>query len=436
MRKPVLYAVLTVMMLSAGAAAAEWELKDFMVFSFGSFYKADSPEARVKALADAGFTVIDGGKDKLDLCRKYGITLMVNDVLPEQASAVKNHPALWGYHIIDEPLHNLPALKKLHDAYRAADPEHADYSNLISLGGEYLSSYMEVIKPRFLSYDYYQYWWGQHGHFTKLELYSAAAKKAGIPFVLYLEADSQAAAQWGWGPEGPKYRPDNRQRIRQSVYTSLAYGLKGVQWFWTGAMFKPGTSELNEVGRDVAAINAELKVLGPVLMQLTPVDVFHTEPLPRDTKTIPPEHWIQVTNHGYPGLVLGTFHDDEGIEYAMVSNSNWEGGQIVAMEIRRKFPLSKVERFDRSTGAWVNMPITEILSEKNRNKIAQAYDYYMYSERTGGDNITYADINEKWLQPQPGKQLVEFELAPGDGELFRFTRNLDFKTIRQEGKKY
>jgi hypothetical protein len=31
---------------------------------------------------------------------------------------------------------------------------------------------------------------------------------------------------------------------------------------------------------------------------------------------------------------------------------------------------------------------------------------------------------------------VEFELAPGDGELFRFTRNLEFKTIRQEGKKY
>jgi len=422
--------------LSAAQAAAEWNMSEFMVFCFGSYNRTSNFEERTRVLAEAGFTVLDGPRARLDICGKYGVKLMVSDVPPEQAAAVKTHPALWGYHIIDEPLHNLPALKKLHNAYRAADPEHCDYSNLISLGGEYLSSYMEVIKPRILSYDFYQYWWGQAGHFSKLELYRKAALAAGVPMVLYFEADSHAGALWGWGPEGRKYRPDNRQRLRMGVYTALAYGLKGVEWFWAGAMFTPNTSELNECGRDVAALNAELKILGPTLMKLRSADVFHTEPLPRDTKAIPPEHWIQVTNYGYPGLVLGTFYDDAGVEYAMVSNTNWEDGQIVAMEIRRKFPLAKVERFDRKTGQWTSLPITEILSEKSRNKIAQAYDYYMYSQRDGGDNITYADINEKWTQPQPGKQLVEFELAPGDGELFRFTRSLEFKTIRQEGKKY
>lgn len=436
MRRPVLFAALAALILAAGPSAAEWKMNEFMIFCFGSFHKADNPDARVKALAEAGFTVLDGSKDQLDTCYKHGVRLMVSDVPPEQVASVRNHPALWGYHIIDEPLHNLPALKKLHDAYRAGDPDHCDYSNLISLGGEYLSSYMEVIRPRILSYDFYQYWWGQNGHFAKLELYRRAALDAGVPMVLYYEVDSHSGALWGWGPDGPKYRPDNRQRLRMGVYTGLTYGLKGIEWFWTGAIFKPGTSELTPAGRDVAAINAELKTLGPVLMKLQSVDVFHTEPLPRDAKAIPAEHWIQVTNYGAPGLVLGAFRDGQGIEYAMVSNSNWEDGQLVAMEIRRKFPLAKVERFDRKTGSWVNMPVTDILSEKSRKKIAQAYDYYMYSQRDGGDNITYADINEKWTQAQPGKQLVEFELAPGDGELFRFTRNLDFKTIRQEGKKY
>ena len=415
---------------------ADWKMNDFMIFCFGSFNDTKNPEERAKTLADAGFNLLDGGRDKLDVCGKYGVRLMVNDVSAEQTRTVSKHPALWGYHIIDEPLHNLPALKKLHDAYRAADPDHCDYSNLISLGGEYLSGYMETIRPRILSYDFYQYWWGRDGHFTKLELYRSAAEKAGVPMVLYFETDTSAGAGWGWGPEGPKYRPDNRARLREGVYTALAYGLKGVEWFWAGSMFKQGTSDLNECGRDVAAINGELKVLGPVLMKLHSVDVFHSEPLPRDTKAVPAEHWLQVFNFGCPGLVLGTFRDDAGTDYAMVANRNEEGGQLVAMEIRRKFPMSKVERFDRKTGQWVNLPITEILSEKSRNKIAQAYDYYMYSMRTGGDNITYADINERWLQPQTGKQLVEFELAPGDGELFRFTRNLEFKTIRQEGKKY
>lgn len=435
MRTIVFLAVLMFPLLSH-PAGAEWKMNDFMIFLFGAQHGTTNPEERIKAASEAGLTVIDGGRATLDLCRKYNLKLLVSDVPPEQAASVAGHPALWGYHIIDEPLHNLPALLKLHRAYREADPEHVDYSNLISLGGEYLESYMEIIKPRILSYDFYQYWWGQHGHFTKLELYRAAALKAGIPMVLFFEADSDARALWGWGPEGPKYRPDNRQRLRQGVYTALAYGLKGVEWFWAGQIFKPGASELNECGRDVAAINAELRTLGPVLMKLRSVDVFHTEPLPRDTRLVPPEHWIQVTNYGYPGLVLGTFRDDAGVDYAMVSNSNWEGGQIVAMEIRRKFPLKTAEKLDRKTGKWVALPVTEILSEGTRNKIAQAWDFYMYSQRTGGDNITYQDINEKWLERQPGKQLVEFELGPGDGELFRFIRNLEFKTIRQEGKKY
>ena len=201
-------------------------------------------------------------------------------------------------------------------------------------------------------------------------------------------------------------------------------------------MFQPNSTELNECGRDVAAINAELRALGPILLKLHSVDVFHTEPLPRDTRVVPEDHWVQVFGYGYPGLVLGMFKDDSGVDHAMVSNTNYEGKQLVAMEIRRKFPVKSVERFDREKKTWVPMQITEILSETARNRIAQAYDFYMYSQRTGGDNITYRDINERWMDPHLGNQLMEFELAAGDGELFRIVRDSDFKTLRQEGKRY
>src|SRR6202012_1767514 len=134
---------------------------------------------------------------------------------------------------------------------------------------------------------------------------------------------------------------------------------------------------LNECGRDVAAINADLKALGPVLMPLHSVDVFHTEPLPRDTRAVPAEHWVHVFSYGYPGLVLGMLKDDAGTDYAMVSNTNYEGKQLVAMEIRRKFPVKAVERFDRASKTWVPMPVNNVLSETGRNRLAQAYDYYM-----------------------------------------------------------
>jgi len=382
-----------VMLSLSGTASADWTMDEFMVFLFGSFSRTENVDERAKALANADFTVVDGDRDKLDACGKHGLKLLVHGVPPEEANTVSKHPALWGYHIIDEPLHNFPALLKQHRAYREADPDHLDYSNLISLAGDYLETYMDVIEPRLLSYDFYQYWWGTFGHFTKLEIYREAALKAGVPLVLFCEVDSNAKALWGWGPEGPQYRPDNEQRLRQTVFTALAYGVKGIEWFVSGMMFEPESSDLSECGKDVAAINAELKALGPVLMKLHSTDVFHTEPLPRDTKAIPPEHWIQVFSHGYPGLVLGMFVDDGGIEYAMVSNTNWEDKQTVAMEIRRKFPVEKIEKLDKKTGRWTPLPITEILSEKSRNKIAQAYDFYMYSQRTGGDMITYRHIN-------------------------------------------
>lgn len=417
----------------AAPAFAQWKMDEFMIFAYSARLGS---EARIKAYADAGFNLVGGEKDKLDLCQKYGLKLMAFDAKPEDAPAIAKHPALWGYHIIDEPLHNFDALAEIHRAYRKADPNHADYSNLISLGGNYLASYMTTIQPRILSYDFYAYWWGLDGHFTKLKIYREAAMKAGIPWVLFFEVNTHPSGQWWEGTRENGYRADNRDRLRRGVYTALAYGLKGVEWFSGAAMFKPNTNELSDSGKDVAVINAELKALGPVLMKLRSVDVYHTEPLPRDAEAVPADHWIQVFNYGYPGLVLGTFKDDAGVDYAMVSNTNYEGKQLVAMEILRKYPVKSVERFDREKKTWVAMPVTEILSETARNKMAQGYDYNMYSMRTGGDNITYQEINERWMEPHPGKQLVEFRLAPGDGELFRIVRDSDRKTLRQEGKIY
>ena len=249
---------------------------------------------------------------------------------------------------------------------------------------------METIKPRILSYDYYAYWWGMEGHFTKLILYRQAALKAGIPWVLYFEVKSHPTAQWTEGKREYVYRPGNRERLRRGVFTALAYGLKGVEWFSGGAMFKPNTTELNECGKDVAAINADLKALGPTLMKLRSVDVFHTEPLPRDTRVVPPDHWVQVFSYGYPGLVLGMFKDDAGVDYAMVSNTNYEGKQLVAMEIRRKFPVKTVERFDREKKAWVPMKVAEILSETSNSRGANT----ARSSRDGGQT---KQIGERFI---------------------------------------
>jgi len=132
--------------LSTVPASADWKMTDFMIYLFSESGCPD-PEKRIETLAKADFNVIDGNRDKLDLCKKYGLKLLVKNVNPEEIPTVAKHPALYGYYIIDEPLHNFPALAKIHDAYRSKDPDHIGYTNLISLGGEYLTDYMKIVKP-------------------------------------------------------------------------------------------------------------------------------------------------------------------------------------------------------------------------------------------------------------------------------------------------
>jgi len=409
---------------------AQWRISEFMIYGSWPWDGNVDDEPRAKVLAEAGINCVLADEHQLDMLHKYGLKGLVEGIPPEEVYRIKDHPALYGYYIMDEPLHNFPALKKIYDAYVEADPAKPGFINLISLGGEYLSNYMETVKPSILSYDYYQYWWGRDGHFTKLEIYAGAAKKAGVPLFLYTEVNTSPYGTFG-GPKNVR-PPDNEARLRQSVFTALAYGLKGVLWFTAGRMFKPGTAELNECGKDVARINRELKVLGPTLVKLRPVDVYHTAPLPRGVTEVPEDYWLQPTSYLSYGVVMGTFKDEDDVDYVILANKNYDIEMRVALEIARKVPVEAVHRLDKKTGEWIELPVTEMVSEEYRSKFSLAYDMHEYSTRTGGDTITYKDIRDKWHLYIEGRQFVEIDLGRGDGELLRIRRDMSFETIRQQ----
>ena len=72
----------------------------------------------------------------LDTCGKFGLKALVEGVKPEEVHRISKHPALYGYYIMDEPLHNFPALAKIYNDYLEADPTKPGFINLISLGGD------------------------------------------------------------------------------------------------------------------------------------------------------------------------------------------------------------------------------------------------------------------------------------------------------------
>jgi hypothetical protein len=157
--------------------------------------------------------------------------------------------------------------------------------------------------------------------------------------------------------------PDNDRRLRQSIYTSLAYGVTGIEWFHSDMVFT-GTGALTPAGADVAAINREIAPLGRVLAGLTSVDVFHTAPLPAGTRSLPKEHWVQtIPEERGAGVVLGMFKDGDGRDYAMVASRDYRDAQTVVVKLQSKWlgiapwytPKQykyAVDRFDRGKGTW------------------------------------------------------------------------------------
>jgi hypothetical protein len=260
-------------------------------------------------------------------------------------------------------------------AFHAADAKHAAYVNLMAWMN--LDDYLSTVKPRFLSYDYYQWWWNRDRHFGRLEAHRRAALQAGIPLLCWIEGN--ADGRWEWGEKGQTYLPDNEPKLRQSVYTSLAYGVKGIQWFNAFVIFDhaPGRvllPTLRQAGEDVKALNAELQALGPTLLRLRSADVFHTRPLAEHTRPLPADCWVQTRR---PGLVLGLFDEGSGQDYAMVVNRSVT--RSARPELTFAAPRRHADRLDRATGAWVS------------------------------------------LRPPPGHGplTVRLTLAPGDGELLR-----------------
>jgi hypothetical protein len=343
---------------------------EFMIYLWGSPEVADADQ-RARALAEAGFTVVDGDEGSIDALATRGLKVMVRDPSPDIVQSLRGNDALWGYHLADEPYPEeaFSPLTKERNALREIDPAPYYFVNMLSTTGEFLRAYMREFSPQLLSYDYYQWWWGSDRYFEKLEEFRREAVLAGVPLGSCIEVDANPAIEHG----DRTYLPDNRAKLRQSVYTNLAYGVTAIEWFSARILFEPGTTTLAPWGEDVAAINREIVKLGRALAPLRSVDVFHTAPLPRGTREPGKEHWVQlIGEEDRAGLVYGMFEDEEGADYVLVANRDHDDSQSVTVRLQSKWlgiaPWQKaksysygIEKLDKSTGAWATVSSTSFV---------------------------------------------------------------------------
>ena len=217
------------------------------ILGFIGAYSADHRLEDYRAMRDAGFDVSVDGYDSigeitlsLNRARQVGIKLMVAgrqimDFPAETAEAIRNHPALFGYMLGDEPrMADFDTYKHRYHAIRAADSTHLCYQNLFPYYGdelletigaasyeEYLRKFSEIPLPQ-ISFDFYPIWdydirptW-----YYTLEAVRRESIRTGVPFWAFVLSTPHVG-----------YPQPTLEMLRLQIYSNLAYGAQAIQYF-------------------------------------------------------------------------------------------------------------------------------------------------------------------------------------------------------------
>jgi hypothetical protein len=365
--------IVSILSIACSASAAEPEgkfVQNRFVISFWVDPPADDRMAeRYKEIADADFTVVLGGaaepeiiKRQLDLCRKYDLKALVPfavDYLPED-------PECWGYLLRDEPsASDFPALRKQVDDVRKARPRKLalinlfpNYCDLPRLGTssyeEYVAKYMDEVRPDVLCMDHYPLFKpdadGRQAYCDNLEVMRKYSLANNVPFWNFFNTM----------PYGPHTDPTEAQ-LRWQVYTSLAYGAKGVLYFCyytpLSDEFPKGGAILTRDGRltrhydEAKRINAGLKNLGKMLINATSTGVRRVGPQDDAAAVLAgtPLQNISRADVDPPNdYLVGTFKLSDGRTAVLLNNYRPDYAAWPTVQFRSN--LSNVRELSKKTG--------------------------------------------------------------------------------------
>ena len=378
-----------------------WTQKQFIVTFWCSPPATDEALARVAA---EGFNLTQTPPEGLDVAARHHLRAMLQspllrpEVLDDPAKRaqldalierVKNHPAMEAYYICDEPgAGAFAALGKLFAYLRERDPAHFAYVNLYptyaneqQLGvsadaaerarvgypqnfagvgtddktvlryREHVKRFVETVKPELISYDHYHFLKPDKDgkpvdgkqYFLNLALIRLAALEAKKPFLNIIQANT---IEKSW-------RLPNAQELRFLVFTTMAYGGRGISYFTYWG--PPSYNGLYQDGKPapllgpVVALNKEINAFGPTLMRLNSIAVYHTAPLPYGAEAIPTNAPIQITSPGE--YVLGLFGTGRKPTAFMIVNRDYSHESEATVKVALRG--SKLQEFDRKTGKWV-----------------------------------------------------------------------------------
>lgn len=311
---------------------------------------------RFEELKNAGFTMnlswygsLASTLKALEIAEETDIKLIVScpelaTKTEETVNLLKGYSALAGYFLKDEP-------SKIFFSYVGEwgerilkyDNEHFVYANLYptyasanELGtpdyNDYVNEFIETIPVEFISFDHYPILEGRNirkDYYKNLEIISKAAKQAGKPFWAF-------ALAW----EHQSYRAPNLNELRFQVYSNLAYGAQGIQYFtyWRG-LISDTTKERTPTYEIVKSMNSEIKALSAVFVGGEVIGgVYHTgSSIPDGTEKLSglPNGVKKLETNGSAGAIVSQIKNGE-YTYLVIVNRDIFNDMQVTIEFENK----------------------------------------------------------------------------------------------------
>jgi hypothetical protein len=307
----------------------------------------------LKRMKECGLTVAGFvAPGTLDACEAAGLKAIVSDARTTSydwtkvdatiarsnvMSIVKEtgkHPAVYGYYLRDEPGADFfVGLAKVTSPLREFAPGKLAYMNCFpnyaenwQLGTtnyiDYLEQFINTVHPAFLSYDNYSimddgslkdvYW-------SNLEQMREVAKKHELPFWNTILSVGTF-----------NFREPAAADFRFQVYSSLAYGARGIAYF---TYFAPQVGNyrgapVDQFGSETPSwhnmqnVNQQIQKLAPTLLQLTSDEVYHFGPVSGGCKK--PSATSLLTGVGAGNLMAGDFTHKDGTRYVLIVNKDFQ----------------------------------------------------------------------------------------------------------------
>lgn len=337
------------------------------ILAWSAIPQQETSEARYREMADCGFTIgfsgfsnVTEARKAMDAAHAAGIQVLVSCPQLETdpagtAKQLMDHPGLAGYFIRDEPpTSQFDSLAGWIDKIRSVDRTHLIYVNLLpdyatpgQLGAptyqRYVDRFVATVPSSFLSFDYYPIVGSQvrESWYSNLGVIADAAQKAKKPFWAF----ALSVKHYG-------YPAATIENLREEVYSDLAYGAQGIQYFtyWYPGGLGASDAPIDEKGNRtvvydrVKQMNAEIRALSPVFLGSHVISLGHTgKNLPAGAMRYQPASPIQLLDTEGIGAIVSIMARDQR-RFAVIVNRDFQHSMPIDIQFDKGTGVQQVRK--------------------------------------------------------------------------------------------